>query len=415
MTLKQQIAAVLRGLTFDGEKGLLVRTLQPGTLRTLQSEAPGGRLENVASIELPEAVVQTETTEPLSADTLEQLARALRDQATDRVPQLMEVSAVGDFVIGRSIDELDRIAGSERAGDDSEVDAAARQDSAAARQSRFAGKLAVVTGGAQGFGAEIARMLCAVGATVVLADLNADGAAAAAQDLNAQSGRRAAFSCAVDVSDEASVRAMISTISAEVGGIDLFVSNAGVLKAGSVTTLSLTDFEFVTRVNYTGFFLCTKHAAPLMALQWRAARIIAENQPGYFSDIIQINSKSGLEGSNKNGAYAGAKFGAIGLVQSFAKELVSDGIKVNAICPGNFFEGPLWSDPDRGLFTQYLKAGKVPGATSIADVKRHYEQQVPMGRGCRGEDVVRAILYAVEQKYETGQAIPVTGGQVMLS
>ena len=414
MTLQQQIAAVLRGLTFDGEKGLLVRTLQPGTLRTLHSQSAAGRLENVASIELPEAVVQTETTEPLSADSLNHLARTVRQQAAGRVPRLLEVSAVGDFVIGRSIDELDRVAGSGGAGDDSEADPAAYQDSAAAQQSSFAGKLAVVTGGAQGFGAEIARLLCAVGATVVIADLNADGATAAARDLNARSGRRAAFSCAVDVSDETSVRAMMSTISAEVGGIDLFVSNAGVLKAGSVTTLLLKDFEFVTRVNYTGFFLCTKYAAPLMALQWRAARAISEHA-GYFSDIIQINSKSGLEGSDKNGAYAGAKFGAIGLVQSFAKELVSDGIKVNAICPGNFFEGPLWSDPDRGLFTQYLEAGKVPGATSIADVKRHYEQQVPMGRGCRGEDVVRAILYAVEQKYETGQAIPVTGGQVMLS
>lgn len=415
MTLQQQIAAVLRGLTFDGEKGLMVRTLQPGTLRTLHPESADGSPEGVVLIELPAAAVQSETADPLSAGTLDHLARTLRRHAGGAVPQLVEVSAVGDFVIGRSIDELDRIAGGGRADAGSQADAAAHQDSVAARQSSFAGKLAVVTGGAQGFGAEIARMLCAVGATVVVADLNADGAAAAAQELNAHSGRRAAFSCAVDVSDEASVRAMIRTISSEVGGIDLFVSNAGVLKAGSVTTLPLKDFEFVTRVNYTGFFLCTKYAAPLMALQWRAARAIAEDRPGYFSDIIQINSKSGLEGSNKNGAYAGAKFGGIGLVQSFAKELVSDGIKVNAICPGNFFEGPLWSDPDHGLFTQYLKAGKVPGATSIADVKRHYEQQVPMGRGCRGEDVVRAILYAVEQKYETGQAIPVTGGQVMLS
>ncbi|TVR33668.1 MAG: SDR family NAD(P)-dependent oxidoreductase [Spirochaetaceae bacterium] len=415
MTLQQQIAAVLRGLTFDGEKGLLVRTLHPGTLRTLHPESAGGSPEGVVLIELPAAAVQSVTTDPLSAETLDHLARALRRQAGGGVPQLVEVSAVGDFAIGRSIDELDRIAGSGRAGSGSQADAAARKDSAAAQQSSFAGKLAVVTGGAQGFGAEIARMLCAVGATVVVADLNADGAATAAQELNARSGRRAALSCAVDVSDEASVEAMMSTISAEVGGIDLFVSNAGVLKAGSVTTLPLKDFEFVTQVNYTGFFLCTKHAAPLMALQWRAARAIAEDHAGYFSDIIQINSKSGLEGSNKNAAYAGAKFGGIGLVQSFAKELVSDGIKVNAICPGNFFEGPLWSDPDRGLFTQYLKAGKVPGATSIDDVKRHYEQQVPMGRGCRGEDVVRAILYAVEQKYETGQAIPVTGGQVMLS
>ena len=97
-----------------------------------------------------------------------------------------------------------------------------------------------------------------------------------------------------------------------------------------------------------------KHLAPIMIAQQAAA-------PDWTTDIIQINSKSGLVGSNKNGAYAGGKFGGIGLVQSFAMELVEYRIKVNAICPGNFFDGPLWSDPDRGLFVQYLNAGKVPG------------------------------------------------------
>jgi sorbitol-6-phosphate 2-dehydrogenase len=194
-----------------------------------------------------------------------------------------------------------------------------------------------------------------------------------------------------------------------VGGIDILVSNAGVLKAGSVTEMTLKDFSFVTSVNYIGFFVCTKLIAPIMALQNSASG------GRYHTDIIQINSKSGLEGSNRNAAYAGSKFGGIGLVQSFALELVAQNIKVNAICPGNFFEGPLWSDPDRGLFVQYLRAGKVKGAQSIADVKRYYEERVPMGRGCRPADVVRAICYIVEQVYETGQAVPVTGGQVMLS
>jgi sorbitol-6-phosphate 2-dehydrogenase len=122
-----------------------------------------------------------------------------------------------------------------------------------------------------------------------------------------------------------------------------------------------------------------------------------------------------LEGSNKNGAYAGAKFGTIGLTQSFALELVEDNIKVNAICPGNFLDGPLWSDPKKGLFVQYLEAGKVPGAKSIDDVRKFYESKVPMNRGCRIEDVMKALLYIVEQTYETGQAVPVTGGQVMLN
>ena len=88
---------------------------------------------------------------------------------------------------------------------------------------------------------------------------------------------------------------------------------------------------------------------------------------------------------------------------------------MNSICPGNFFEGPLWSDPKNGLFVQYLNAGKVPGAKTVADVRKYYEGQVPLGRGCRVEDVLKAVLYVMGQEYETGQAIPVTGGQTMLN
>jgi sorbitol-6-phosphate 2-dehydrogenase len=188
----------------------------------------------------------------------------------------------------------------------------------------------------------------------------------------------------------------------------VLISNAGVLRAGSVKTLSEKDFDFVTTVNYKGFFVCTQKAAPILATQHLARK-------EYSSDIIQINSKSGLQGSNRNGAYAGSKFGGIGLAQSFALELIEDGIKVNAICPGNFFDGPLWSDPKDGLFAQYLRSDKVPGAKTLADVKRFYEAKVPMNRGCTTADVVKAIYYLVDQKYETGQALPVTGGQVMLS
>ena len=102
------------------------------------------------------------------------------------------------------------------------------------------------------------------------------------------------------------------------------------------------------------------------------------------------------------------------LTQSFAMELAPFRIKVNSICPGNFYEGPLWSDPRNGLFVQYLKTGKVPGAKSIEEVKKFYEDKVPMKRGCKLEDVMKALLYIVDQEYETGQAVPVTGGQVML-
>jgi len=95
-------------------------------------------------------------------------------------------------------------------------------------------------------------------------------------------------------------------------------------------------------------------------------------------------------------------------------ELMPFHVKVNSICPGNYFDGPLWSDPEKGLFVQYLNTGKVPGAKTIADVKAFYEAQVPAGRGCTPEDVAKAIFYVIDQQYETGQAVPVTGGQNML-
>ena len=167
-------------------------------------------------------------------------------------------------------------------------------------------------------------------------------------------------------------------------------------------------FELVTAVNYTGYFLCTKYASKIMKIQNKFA-------PDYMMDIITVNSKSGLAGSNKNFAYAGSKVGGIGLTQSFALELAPFNVKVNAVCPGNFLDGPLWSDPERGLFVQYLNAGKVPGAKTVEDVRKFYESKVPMNRGCLPKDVACAITYLVEQKYETGQALPVTGGQEMLN
>jgi sorbitol-6-phosphate 2-dehydrogenase len=273
---------------------------------------------------------------------------------------------------------------------------------------RAAGKVAVVTGAAQGFGFEIATDLANQGAWVALADINVAGVNASAAKINAACGREAAIGVAVNVAELDSLKAALEQVVAVFGGVDLFVSNAGVLRAGSVKDLSVKDLDFVTNVNYKGYFLSVQAVAPIMALQHQAV-------PDVWFDIVQINSKSGLVGSNKNGAYAGSKFGGIGLTQSFALELVEDGIKVNSICPGNFYNGPLWSDPQKGLFKQYLDSGKVPGAKTFADVKKFYEAKVPMRRGCTTPDVMKAVYYLMEQAYETGQAIPVTGGQVMLA
>jgi NAD(P)-dependent dehydrogenase (short-subunit alcohol dehydrogenase family)/rhamnose utilization protein RhaD (predicted bifunctional aldolase and dehydrogenase) len=268
-------------------------------------------------------------------------------------------------------------------------------------------KTAIVTGGAQGFGAGIVEDLMTNGANVVIADLNEELGRKFTESLNTGNHKNKAFFVKADVSNAASVENLILQTVCEFGGLDVFISNAGILRAGSLEEMTPETFELMTKVNYSAYFLCSKYASAVMKLQ-------NKYKHDHFTDIIQINSKSGLKGSNKNFAYAGGKFGGIGLTQSFAMELMPFRIKVNSVCPGNFFDGPLWSDPQKGLFIQYLKAGKVPGAKTVEDVKRYYEAQVPAGRGCTPLDVMRAVYYIIEQEYETGQAVPVTGGQNML-
>ncbi|MDR1852032.1 MAG: SDR family NAD(P)-dependent oxidoreductase [Propionibacteriaceae bacterium] len=279
---------------------------------------------------------------------------------------------------------------------------------ASAHTGRLDGKVVLITGAAQGFGLGITEEVISEGATVVLADLNFELAEANAERLAGQHGQGRALAVKVNVSDEESQAEAITQVVKALGGVDVFISNAGIARAGSVYEQTAQIFDLVTSVNYKGYFLGVKAVAPIMRAQHRA-------NPGVWLDIIEINSKSGLEGSKRNFAYSGSKFGGIGLTQSFALELVEDGIKVNAICPGNYLDGPLWSDPERGLFVQYLNAGKVPGAKTVQDVRDYYESKVPIGRGCLPSDLAKAVYYIVDQAYETGQAVPVTGGQNMLN
>ena len=277
----------------------------------------------------------------------------------------------------------------------------------ASGEGRLAGKISIITGAGQGFGKGIAECMAAEGAYTVIADMNAASAGEVAESLCEKYGKGASIAVSVNVSDEKAVENMVNAAVLAFGGLDILVNNAGIARAGGLEEMTKDTFELVTAVNYTAFFLCTKYCTRPMKLQHEIA-------PDYSADVICINSKSGLTGSNKNFAYAGSKFGGIGLTQSFALELAPYQIKVNSICPGNYLDGPLWSDPVRGLFVQYLNAGKVPGAKNVDDVRKYYMSKVPLGRGCLPSDVAKAVFYTVEQKYETGQAIPVTGGQEML-
>jgi len=279
---------------------------------------------------------------------------------------------------------------------------------AGANAGRVENKTIIVTGAAQGFGEGIARCLIKEGANIVVADLNETAGRQTALELNKLAKSNRAIFVKTNVADMNSLNSLMADTIKAFGGLDVFVSNAGVLRAGGLEDMTPENFEFVTKINYIAYFYCAKVVSRIMRLQ-------TKHSNDAYCDIIQINSKSGLRGSKANFAYAGGKFGGVGLTQSFALELAPFRIKVNSICPGNFYEGPLWSDPENGLFLQYLKAGKVPGAKTVEDVRKFYMAQVPMRKGTNPEDVTRALLYAVEQTCETGQAIPVTGGQVMLS
>ncbi|MDR1222507.1 MAG: SDR family NAD(P)-dependent oxidoreductase [Tannerella sp.] len=292
--------------------------------------------------------------------------------------------------------------------DNWEVENYRRKVSAGTASGRVENKTVIVTGAAQGFGEGIAECLLKEGANIVVADLNETAGNATAERLLSLCKSNRAIFVKTDVTDTASLRNLIHETVCHFGGVDVFISNAGVLRAGGLEEMSPENFEFVTKINYNAYFYCTQAASRVMKLQ-------NEYAPDYYGDIIQINSKSGLRGSKANFAYAGGKFGGIGLTQSFALELAPFRIKVNSVCPGNFYEGPLWSNPENGLFKQYLHAGKVPGAKTVEEVRKFYMDQVPMRKGTGPEDVTKAVLYLIEQTCETGQALPVTGGQVMLS
>ena len=292
--------------------------------------------------------------------------------------------------------------------DNWEVENYRRKVASGVSAGRVEGKTIIVTGAAQGFGEGIARELVGQGANIVVADLNEAVGAKTAESFNAIARNNRAIFVKTNVADMDSLQNLMKQTILNFGALDVFVSNAGVLRAGGLEAMTPENFEFVTKINYQAYFYCAKVASHIMKIETVA-------DPEYFADIVQVNSKSGLRGSKANFAYAGGKFGGIGLTQSFALELAPFRVKVNSICPGNFYDGPLWSDPVNGLFVQYLAAGKVPGAKTVQDVKDFYLSQVPMRKGCTPADVTKAILYAIEQTGETGQAIPVTGGQVMLA
>ena len=256
------------------------------------------------------------------------------------------------------------------------------------------GKTAIVTGAAQGLGEALAERLAEEGCTVGVVDINAEGAKSVADRLASTYGVEA-FSSKMDVTDETEVEAVFGDFVKRFGKLDILISNAGILISGGVTEFSVDKWRKVIDINLVGYFICARAAAAIMEQQRSGV-------------IIQISSKSGKKGSFKNSAYAASKFGGIGLTQSLALEMAPFGVRVNAICPGNFLEGTLWQ---QSLFEQYARN---LGLT-VEQVRQKYVDQVPLGRGCEYDDVadVMVFLASDHSSYMTGQALNVTGGQEM--
>ena len=258
-------------------------------------------------------------------------------------------------------------------------------------------KVALVTGGGQGLGQAISMRLANEGAHVVVADLNEEGAKATAAQISANTDRQA-LAIKVDVTDEVQVETLVKRAVDMFGRLDVVVSNAGILIAEEVTEFAAVKWQAVINVNLVGYFIVAKHVAKIMKAQRSGV-------------ILQINSKSGKKGSFKNSAYAASKFGGIGLTQSIALELAEYGVRVNAICPGNLLDSPLWNEGPNSLYKQYAKKWNI----TEEEVRQKYIDQVPMKRGCTYDDVCNVVIFLASDQasYMTGQAINVTGGQEM--
>ncbi len=257
---------------------------------------------------------------------------------------------------------------------------------------RLKDQVAIVTGGAQGLGEALVRRLDQEGCSVVVADINFEAAQRVAQSLT----RALAFQ--IDICEEQQAEAMVEAAIRTFGRLDLLVCNAAILIAKAVVDFPAEQWRKMIDVNLIGYFNCAKAAAKAMMLQ-------------RSGNIIQINSKSGKKGSYKNSAYATAKFGGIGFTQSLALELAEYGIRVNAICPGNLLNSPLWNQGPNSLFKQYAKN---QGITE-EEVRQKYLNQVPLRRSCEYDDIANVMVFLAssEASYMTGQAINVTGGQEM--
>ena len=265
-------------------------------------------------------------------------------------------------------------------------------DSAAAP---LGGKVALVTGAASGLGQGIARGLVEAGAAVAFADIDEPGAAAAA---SASAEPRRAFPVRMDVTDERSVAAGFDRLLKRWGGLDLAVCAAGIAPAYELVDMPVEKWRQALELNLTGYFLAGREAARIMKAQ------------GSGGAMVMVSSKTGLEASKANSAYNATKAGELHLVRGWALELGPEGIRVNAVAPGNVFEGSQIWNPE------YIRACARKRNIAPEEVIPYYNSLTALGREIKRSDVAAAVVFLCSDQARcvTGQTLVVDSGQAMV-
>jgi 3-oxoacyl-[acyl-carrier protein] reductase len=235
---------------------------------------------------------------------------------------------------------------------------------------RLKNKICLVTGAAQGIGAATAAKFRAEGATVIGCDRGTEALA------------HCDHSHAVDVTDRSQVDAMVSTVLALHGRIDVLVNNAGITRDARLLKMTIEQFDAVIDVNLRGVFHCAQAVAPGMVEQGAGVILNASSVVGLYGNYGQTN-------------YAASKFGVIGFTKTWARELGPKGVRVNAVAPG-FVETPIL-------------------ATIPEKVLAQMRAQVPLRRLGRPEEIanVYAFLASDEASYLNGAVIEVSGGMTV--
>jgi 3-oxoacyl-[acyl-carrier protein] reductase len=242
------------------------------------------------------------------------------------------------------------------------------------------GKVALITGGAQGIGRVISEELAGQGAHVILGDVNLEGAEKTARELK-QTGANAS-AVRIDVSSSSDVQMAFDSITKKYKPVDIVVNNAGITRDGLLVRMKEVDWDLVMNINLKGSFLCSQQAAKQMMKQKSGA-------------IVNIASIVGLMGNFGQANYSASKAGLIGFTKTLAREVAPRGIRANAIAPG-FIDTEM---------TRVLEDS----------VREKLIEQIPLARLGEPEDVARCVSFLVSEKasYITGQVISVNGGMLM--